>query len=604
MSDTIVEITNSKPKPKRVYRPKKKMIPKKLPSSIKSIPVTSIEEVKSVNKEISRLRQNQSKLEKEIRTKMTGLEPKYVKYLLSCIDPDNHQSKIPDSQNTSSALYKSLQVIPISVNYDTNPQGNFAICVQPKVGSINPSVDSFQIMISKPGITDINDTSQYRFHSDPLAPVFYSGLAGEYAVCYGSLASTSPVGPAWYTGSTTDYNIEDNGTNIKQIAMSVPSAFYTTIDGYQVGWSATGSGTTGNLRLFTGLSGWYLVSFYSYSTGSTLDTTQKTFATIVKNVKSNGSCDVLFTEAANVAPYYDNTQVYLYTQDSYCSNVYNANQGILTRLNVYVNFSPNDTYSINAGYISPTNQVYNQVTFTKVNTPPNAPEAGYKLIPTLRPVAQSTLLTNISPVLYQSGVLGGMSAIKGETQFFTQTTENSLRTISGMSAVNADISHRCRSDMRAATGCYVPWTPLQDVDFLNFKDVSVANSYDYGSQIICGQVTTTSSAPGGTATIFYLRVVTLFEYTTPLRLIPTKNYSGQTDKAQSAVGMIFGTHNIILENPKHLQTIKNYLSKITGPLNSFMGIVNRNGSDIMNLGKKLVNDPGSAELFDLIGGLF
>jgi len=120
-------------------------------------------------KEMSEIRTQFRKLRMETQAAMPKrgtMGPKYFKYIATVIDPEHHLSKLPDSLNQSCALYKSVRVLPVMIDYSSNTDGKFAIFVRPVIGANPASKDAAQIMISKPGSTDILDDAQYDYYAD------------------------------------------------------------------------------------------------------------------------------------------------------------------------------------------------------------------------------------------------------------------------------------------------------------------------------------------------------------------------------------------------------------------------------------------------------
>ena len=162
--------------------------------------------------------------------KNNSLSPKYYKYIAAVIDPEHHMSKLPDSLNQPCALYKSVRVIPINLDYSTNADGKFAILVRPIIGANPPSKEHSQVMISKPGCTDILNDAEYDFYSDPQVTLFYSGIGGAYATYAPSTNSgynAAATSGALYSSNNVYLGTEYNTTHRTSSSGSFFAIFFT-----------------------------------------------------------------------------------------------------------------------------------------------------------------------------------------------------------------------------------------------------------------------------------------------------------------------------------------------------------------------------------------
>lgn len=531
--------------------------------------------------ELKDLRRRQKMFEDTV-TK--GIDPKYAKYMLTVMDPSNHQSKMPDSYNTPVALYKSVRVLPININFSTNTEGKFAILVRPIIGNITPTKANSQIMVSKPGTTDLLDDANYDYYSDPQVEAFSSGLGGEWATIGYTNGNLRTMNASEYIGyilfDTLVVNLDTirNGLAITLTEINAPSVLtsFLTYDGKQCAIRAGGL-TYG----VGGLSGWHSVSTYGNYPGSSLETATKAYF-LFGEISDEGVVTPLVVTGASTASYIaDHSKYRAYGFDTFVANTYSTSQGLCWRENFYYNFDSTKKYIISGVAISGTTDYLQQsITFSKVNPPSGAEGSSSLLIPTYRPIAQSAILTNVTPKLYEGGTLACMSVIKGETQYFLEPNATyNFRTLDGISTSNADDNNRLSLAMKAEKGAYTFWLPYQNVNAPNFADLSTSNSTDFGGIIFCGNV----PAQSGVSTVFYLKVTTIFEYTTPNRLIETKSYVGDQTKLTAAMNNIISQKSIVFENPTHLKKIQDAILSCLSPI---YGVSMLTGTDpVKNLEK-------------------
>lgn len=547
-------------------------------------------ELNGIRKDLSIMRANQRKLDSRLSD---GLEPKYAKYLMAVSDPEHHMSKMPDSFTTAVALYKSVQVIPINIDFTTNPNGQFAIFLQPNIGTPAPSKDAFQVMVSNPGITDINDNSQYTYYSDPQADLFYSALGGEWAQV--TTANVSPFGIInalateavhWtnhvsFQTIAANQKVTSSGSSLQLSQFEVPpSTFCNLIEsviptGLYAGKNMLAP--AGTWSSITGLSGWHLVSNYCIYPNSDLVTAQKVFFYFgVDPTPTN--CTVIFiaasaTDSFTNPAFASDYEALPYDQWSVLTG--SNGQSLLWRENFYFNFDANKKYYISGSFESsaPPDGCTFTTTYTKCNAPPSITKPSPRFIPTLRPVAQSALLTNVSPKLYAGGTMACMSMVTGERQYFLQPgSENeNYRKLQGLVFSGADENGRLNVAMKAEKGGYTFWKPYQRVQAPDLVDVDKLNATDNGGIAFVGNV----PAQSNLSTVFFLKVVTLFEYTTQSRLIAVKPYEGDTGKMVEALNKL-GKESIIFENPTHMSSLSKRILSMMCPL---YGISEATGTD-------------------------
>lgn len=534
----------------------------------------------SLSKELKELRIQTNLLGNKVRQ---GMEPKYAKYALTIMDPSNHMSRIPDAYNQPTALYKSVQTIPIRLNYSSNPEGQFAILVKPNIGSTVASPSGFQIMYSKPDCSNIDDNNQYNYVSDPQAEIFYSNFGGEWYLTTGpSNGLLVPTNAIEFATVLPFVSLFD-GIITHNSGSSVHAQAFVTANTPNYFLSYTSKNCTlpndTEIAIYTGLSGWHMVSAVCSYQGSQASTSTKSYFLFGRDVHDATLTPVMLIGASTPIYYNpdDQSRIVVEENDQFVANVYSNAQGLMWRVNFYYNFQPDKNYYISGTFstAAPGNsdRAQQNVTFTKVNSPNGNPTS--TLIPTLRPVAQSAILTNVAPNLYKGGVLACMSCTKGEVDYFTNSeSEFNTRTISGITAIGADNTGRLNTTMAAAKGAYTFVLPYQSVGETAFVDVNTLNNNDYGGIVFCGNVEPISGV--SLTTVFYLKVVTIFEYYTPSRLIETKIYSGNNIKAVEAIQKIIEGNSIIFENPLHLQGIQDMIMSALSPI---YGISRLTGTD-------------------------
>lgn len=623
MSSVLTEIITEKKVPKnknRRRRPKKKSAAK----------VNMIRRINRVNKNTERSVSLNKELVELKKLRMSAfdkikqdLEPKYAKYALAVMDPDNHLSKLPDSYNSPTALYKSVQVIPIRIDFTNNPNGDFAIYVKPNIGTIVPSNSSYQIAVSKPNPTNLLEmtSANYNFYSDPQATMFYSGLNGQWAVEHAFSGNTYGVIPAVWTSNVVFHTGSSDSTPTSALATTtcpiitedIPeSATAGSGFSYDTKTMRIPSGGTGYIRCYRNLSGWYMISNYCYYPGGSLVVGQKNYFMFASDITATSFKPLYLIASASTAyqdPSLTNDNFFIVNNDLRPVNSQAVTQGILWRCNFYYKFESSKNYYFSGAFATSNttpdaDSCLMNTTFTKVN-PPGSLEDDSLLIPKLRPVAMSALLTNVTPNLYKGGVIGCLSAITGESKYFDQPdSSQNLQTIAGMTTLNADESGRCKSSMPAAKGAYAFWLPYQNVSQTDLVSVNQLNSQDYGGIAFSGNVTGTAGSTTA-STVFFLRVVTLFEYTTTTRLIETRAFSGETNKMQAVLSKIYSNKSIIFENPMHLGQIKDMFLSAMSPI---YGLSKLTGTDPGKNLKKfsdvatslISNAPNAESLMDLL----
>lgn len=528
--------------------------------------------INTLSKELKDLRIQTNMLGKKIRE---GMEPKYAKYALTIMDPSNHMSRIPDAYNQPTALYKSVQTIPIKLNYSANPSGQFAILVKPNIGLSAASSAGFQIMYSKPDCNNLSDDTQYNYVSDPQADIFYSNLGGEWFLTTGNPATAGLLVPTQSAEFATtlvysslfDTIVTHNAGSSVSVHPFITGASPVSFLSYTGKTNQLPTDT--EIAIYKGLSGWHMVSVCCSYQGSQASISTKGYFLFGRDVVGSTLTPVMLIGASTPIYYNpdDQSRIHIESNDQFVANLYSNAQGLMWRVNFYYNFQPDKNYYISGTFSTSapgtTDRAQQNVTFTKVNSPTLPSTSTF--IPTLRPVAQSAILTNVAPNLYKGGVMACMSCIKGEVEYFTNSESDfSSRDISGITKIGADATGRLNTTMPAAKGAYSFVLPYQSVGETAFVDVNTLNANDYGGIVFCGSVEPISGV--SLTTVFYLKVVTIFEYYTPSRLIETKIYSGNNTKAIEAIQKIIEGNSIIFENPLHIQGIQDMIMSALSPI--------------------------------------
>lgn len=570
-------------------------------------------------KEMSEIRTQFRKLRMETQAAMPKrgtMGPKYFKYIATVIDPEHHLSKLPDSLNQSCALYKSVRVLPVMIDYSSNTDGKFAIFVRPVIGANPASKDAAQIMISKPGSTDILDDAQYDYYADQQVSIFYSGIGG----AWGNYSPSSSLNSTCTTAGQYASLEVALGTTYVDTNLTVHSgSFFGVKTPLHTGATTTPfmSFNSFNMTLIpsfehfqiTNLSGWHQVTATLVNPGGNAIPITKSFFAFGQDAAATGTMTPIFVEGAALTQYINPSfQTSLIVSDppvSFVGNTYNASQGLMLKVNFYFNFKDDTKYLLSGSFVDGfTNSGQLGLTFTKVDSPPNFPSTS-SFVTSVRPIAQSVLLTNVSPNLYKNGTIACASLVTGEAVgFLNPTPELNFRTITGMSGANLDESGRLNTAKQAATGVYTYWVPYQNVTSPAFYTVQQSNEFDYGGIAITGNIANVS--PSATSqNVFFLKVVTIFEYVTTNRLIVSKIYNGETTEVVKALNMLLENKNIIFDNPAHMSKIFERLACAISPIYGMSKLTGTNVSDNFNkfssIAAKLLQAAPDAEgLMDLL----
>lgn len=573
-------------------------------------------------KEMSEIRTQLRKLRLETHAAMPDkgtMGPKYFKYIANVIDPEHHTSKLPDSINQPCALYKSVRVLPVLLDYSSNVDGKFAIFVRPIIGNNPATKEAAQIMISKPGCTDILDDVQYDYYADQQVSIFYSGIGG----AWGNFSPSSSLNavctiPAAYSGNQVSFGTGYSDTNLTVHSGSFFGAKASLVTNVTTTPFQTFNGYTLTLEpnydqcLFTNLSGWHHITATLVNPGSNAVPTTKSFFVVGQDVQASGTMTVIYSGGAALTQYinpaFENPAQSFIISDppvTFVGNTYNANQGLMAKINFYLNCKEDVKYFIGGSYVD---NFFNSgqiaYTFTKVDAPPNSTSSS-SFVTSLRPIAQSVLLTNVSPNLYKNGTLAAASLVDGEQQgFLNPSSEINFRTIAGMSSTNLDESGRLNTAKQAATGVYTYWVPYQNITSANFRTVQDSNNTDFGGIVIAGNVANVSSSPTA-QNVFFLKVVTTFEYVTANRLIVSRIYNGETNEVIKALRTLLDNKNIIFDNPAHMSKIMDRLACAISPIYGISKLTGTNVSDnfskFSSIAAKLLKAAPDAEgLMDLL----
>jgi hypothetical protein len=502
------------------YRSAQKARPNNLPKT--RPPAKATKMAKQPLREQRPLAPNKSSSSKQVTTgNPTQLPNAAEGYIATLIDPEKFDNKFPDSFTRPTACFRSIAQFDLPVKFETGSNsGRFSFCVQPKFGSYS-SLGNYQIAIcNPPGPWDTADWSLATNYStclkegDPRVDT-------NYALLTGGVTSITQ----WQTGAAAvdphGYNLFTNGnitlTNGRPITFSnntaVPNGF--NVVGFPIGlWyvdltfrmvtNATVLPLTTSFKI-NGISGVTITQQTSFISGPQAVQGDARLVTWSGTVKSSGC---------------------LATASIVLERV--AGTPILT--------SDYATYGFYA-------------TFTSMAS------SGGGFIESMRPVAQSALLTYMGPDLLNGGEVSMAyvdptyikSAFFGNDNPFGAAQDASV-----LSKITGGWNDRL------ATGAYGWWSP-RDKNDAEFHSPVEQTKIDYPGIICSGTFTPTSTITAGAAnTVLRLRVCTVWEFWTESTAWKTSYGVGSQQIVDTVFAMLRQqTH--VRQNGNHLEWIRNFM---------------------------------------------
>jgi hypothetical protein len=184
------------------------------------------------------------------------------------------------------------------------------------------------------------------------------------------------------------------------------------------------------------------------------------------------------------------------------------------------------------------------------------------LATSIRPIACSALLSNITPQIYQGGNLVAATVAPGVLNDWIDGSDTDLRTYEGLSKANLPKTRLMSGT--AAKGAYACWMPMED-ESRNFESLTGLNKRDYGGIIF--NATLPNLGIPTTTNVFNLRIITVYEYQTTSRLLYTQTCKGDLDLLVQTFDAV-ETGGMIFENPEHMDKIRDVIVRGLFPLSN------------------------------------
>lgn len=535
-------------------------------------------------------RQIVNKTANQLSAASRGLSYKYSQYLHALLNPEDAVNvRMPDEVTMPTATYKSVRRFNISLDLTGNPQGAFAILVQPKLG-IYQALQKFEtssVSISIPQCSDINDITQYTSYDDPNSDALFCPPPTVYQYAGSNLNAINSLPPyqaaffpasglgdtnlsqAWLPGSSSlikwaNYTPPNGIIQVPSALDSsgnvvAPFVFNNANTGFITGW-------------FSGLSGWVDLQPFLISRSATLavgQTSVMLFERVggsvtgwTKSQSATADCwGGTFLDPEHFYQEKDWTSI-LHAYD-WPSAIVGAGQSVIFNNLFRINANPKASYCflfyVPATYPLPVGSIIQGL---QIHTIPFATTyPTNSLATTIRPVACSALLHPTSAAAATGGEVIALSLPSGATY----ETWSADRTFSGLSTLNFERGSKSSDSKR---GAYAFWAPFSVSD-RQFRGYQESLDYDYGSLILAGNVT---NAMGTSTTVmaFTLTVTTHYEYMSTSRLITTIPCRGSLEYYSLIMDRI-GEIDRCYENKTHLEELAKIMHKSLFPIVKMIG---------------------------------
>lgn len=575
----------------------------------------------------SKIIQNQEMINRKIEQLQAPALPfKYVNYMHQLMNPESYLVQCPDDVSVPTGLYKSIKNYSIAVDTLAS-NGQFSIVVQPKIGSgSNSDFFGSNVCVMKMSANDVGPmtTTTWNAYTDTnsaemFSPLnMYFGLIGAGARPAGIYFSNSgfPNTPISGTPTSTWLDPDNNLTlSFKQLDRPIVLPAGVDVNGNPVPSIPITAANSNNFDLsgFNGASGWYDLTVFALNANSSaliagsaisyyLFETDLSFNNCTGYIRSStGALD----QVAGVfvsSNRWDRFSTGLAHEFDWTPTVTAVNQQSLGSITWRVNLDYNKYYFVcttiqqtvgTADGAFSTNFQLHSLNRTSEYT-------GGSLIENLRPIACSALASFVGPPAFLNGSLAmGVLPVGSLQEWIDSSAARSYSTLT------SDILPNTIYTGVANKGAYGFWLPT-DAESRILKPLQQHNATDFGAIVINGNI---NSAGGGVTatTVYALRVITVYEYTTTKRLLAPRPCIGDLATFTKVISFL-SENPRVFENPLHLQSILNIAKKAISPIASaFFRKPNQNqGSKTSEINKLLAPILGATKSIpgmESIGGI-
>lgn len=438
-----------------------------------------------------------------------------AKYMAMVLNPAGADLvRMPDSSNIRTALYRSIQTLPLMADFGTGAStSSFSFCAQPKLGFSQTSgvINYKTAYTSWPDYTamdtiEFDDASTYLNDMDGVDPrvdvnsrYLTSGSSGYWSASFSNLASSGAFGG----GGAIYYSQYNYGLNVRKVSDV-------------------------NLAIPTGLFRVTIIQQTSSDSGT-----------------ENPATPVLSFTGCTVYPELQNITNYFALVESFDANS-------RTRAWENVIYCSSSAGAINlVSSWDHTFYTYIMISSCVGNHLPSPVNDG--IVKKIRPTAMSVLVTYTAPILENGGIIA-INQLPGDAIIDNYFNSQGLHYQSWSQLTQVPSTY----DGPLSNGCFSFWTPEQDAD-RELQLPSAANTYSFPS-IVCSGVYAPGRVLTGMNTLGRIRIETIFEYTTTNTIMNVDKNPGnrqELDIVNQTVSLARRNHS----NPGHLEAIKDFYKR-------------------------------------------